>query len=134
MCVNFWSCRLTLVSELKKHILFQHVLLHFPKVEKIFRDLERVFKSKKFVCKIFQRYCKDIYYFTEMNKPKNFKNLFKIFMTVFENLGFLKMKKDLHKDFSKILSNQNQFLSNMIKDGKYLLQKIHQGSIVIESK
>ena len=69
-----------------------------------------------------------------MNKPKNFKNLFKIFMTVFENLGFLKMKKDLHKDFSKILSNQNQFLSNMIKDGKYLLQKIHQGSIVIESK
>ena len=62
---------------------------------KIFRDLERSLKVKDLfedLCKVFQRYFKDNV-FTEMNKLKTFKNLFKIFMTFCENLGSLKIKR-----------------------------------------
>ena len=64
----------------------------FRRCSKIFRDLERSSKVKNTFedfSEIFQRYCKDIYFFTEMSKPKTFKNLFKIFMKIFENLGMV---------------------------------------------
>ena len=64
----------------------------FRRCSKIFRDLERSSKVKNTFedfSETFQRYCKDIYFFTEMSKPKTFKNLFKIFMKIFENLGMV---------------------------------------------
>ena len=65
----------------------------FRRCSEIFRDLERSSKVKDLfedLGKIFQRYCKDIYFFTEMSKLKAYKNLFKIFMTIFESLGLKK--------------------------------------------
>ena len=66
----------------------------FRRCPKIFsRDLERSSKVKDLfedLCNIFQRYCKDIFFVTKMNKLKTFKNFFKIFMKVYENLGSLK--------------------------------------------
>ena len=67
----------------------------FRRYPQIFRDLERSLKVKDLfedLCKVFQRYFKDNV-FTEMNKLKTFKNLFKIFMTFCENLGSLKIKR-----------------------------------------
>ena len=66
----------------------------FRRGSKIFRNAESSSKVKDLpagLCKIFQRYCKDIYSFTEMNKLKSFKNVFKIFSKIFENLGSLKI-------------------------------------------
>ena len=67
-----------------------------------------------------------------MNKLKTFKNLFKFFIKIFENFDSLKIKglqrssERVFKDFKEI---KTVFLSHMIKDGKYIPQKIHQHSI-----
>ena len=81
--------------------------------------------------------CKVIYFFTEMHKLKAFKNLFKIFMEIFEHLDSLKIKRlqrSSYKNFLNISRKLKPILSHLIKDGKYLPQKRYQGAIVIESK
>ena len=118
--------------------IFQHVLRIFARLKifrrysKIFRDPERSSKVKYLFgdfCKISQRYCKDILFFTGTNNLKTFKNLFKILIKLFVNLGSLKIKGlersswRLFKDFSEI---KTVFLSNIIKDRMYLPQKVHQ--------
>ena len=107
----------------------------FRRCSKIFRDLERSSKLQDFfedLCKIFQRYCNNIYLFIQINKLKSIENLFKIFTKIFENLGSLKIKGlqrsslKLFKDFEEI---KTIFFSHMIKDGKYLSQEIYIGFI-----
>ena len=67
-----------------------------------------------------------------MNKLKSFKNVFKIFSKIFENLVSLKIT-GLQRFLERFLENFEEietiFLSHMIKNGKYLPQKMHQGSI-----
>ena len=63
-----------------------------------------------------------------MGRLRTFKNLFKIFMKIIENLGSLKIKglQRLVKDFEEI---KTIFFGHLIKCKKYPPQKIHQGSI-----
>ena len=112
--------------------IFQHVLRIFARLKifrrysKIFWDPERSSKVKYLFgdfCKISQRYCKDIFFC--LLKQTILRPLIKFFV----NLGSLKIKGlqrsswRLFKDFSEI---KTIFLSNMIKDRKYLPQKVHQ--------
>ena len=57
---------------------------------KVYKILKNLFED---LYKIFQRYYKDNIIFTEIHKPKIFKNLFKIFTKIFEKLGFSKIKE-----------------------------------------
>ena len=91
----------------------------FRRCSKILRDFEMSSKTKDLfedLCKIFQRYSKDIYSFTEMNKLKTFKNLFKIFMKIFGTLGFLDIKgfqRSSERLFNNFEEIKTIFLSHM---------------------
>ena len=60
-----------------------------------------------------------------MNKYVASRNIASLNILVHDVINFMKIFENL---------DSFKFLSQMIKDGKYLPQKIHQGSIVIESK